>query len=76
MLVFWGECEQNSENVTYKAISARLARLPIGDDHCLLDVAESLEESTQRLVGGVVGQSADKDFCKGGVFDGLVVVGG
>lgn len=53
---------------TYEAIAATLARLSIGDDHGFLDVAELLEELPQRLVGRVIGQSADEDFCVGRVF--------
>lgn len=47
---------------TYKAISARFARLSIGDDHRLFNVAKCLEEGTQRLVGGVVRQTAYEDL--------------
>ena len=56
------EREGKKVRATYKAISARFARLSIGDDHRLFNVAKCLEEGTQRLVGGVVRQTAYEDL--------------
>lgn len=47
---------------TYKSIAPGLARLPVGDDHSLLDLAEDLEVLAQAGVRGVVGQPPDEDF--------------
>lgn len=52
---------------TYKAVSPGLARLPVGDDHRLLDVPEDLEVLAQAGVGGVVGQAPDEDLGVSGV---------
>jgi len=40
--------------VTYKAISAAFASLPVGDDHGFVDVSEWFEVAAQGLVGRVV----------------------
>lgn len=45
-----------------KSVAPRLARLPVGDDHRLLDLAENLEVLAQAGVGGVVGQPPDEDL--------------
>lgn len=52
---------------TYKAVSPRLARLAVGDHHCLVDVPESLEVLSERRVVGVVRQPAHEDLGEGGV---------
>lgn len=52
---------------TYKAVSARLAGLAVGDHHRLVDVAKSLEVLAERRVVGVVRQPAHEDLGEGGV---------
>ena len=47
---------------TYKSVAPGLARLPVGDDHRLLDLAEDLEVLAQAGVRGVVGQPPDEDL--------------
>ena len=52
---------------THKSITPALPRLPVGDDHRLLNVTELLEELPETLVGGVVGQTPDEDLRVGGI---------
>lgn len=47
---------------THESVAPALAGLAVGDDDGLLDVAVDGEVLPQRLVGGVVGQSADEQF--------------
>jgi hypothetical protein len=47
---------------THESVAPALAGLAVGDDDGLLDVAVDGEVLPQRLVGGVVGQSADEQL--------------
>lgn len=53
---------------THKAVSSGFPRLPVCYHHSLVDVAEGLEVFPQRGIVRVVGQPADEDLGKSGVF--------
>ncbi len=53
---------------THKAVSSGFAGLSVRYHHSLVNVPKGLEVFSQRGVVRVVGQPADKDFGKSGVF--------
>jgi len=52
---------------TYEAVSSALARLSVGYNHRLGDVAEWLEVAAKCLVGRVVRKTPDEDLSEGRV---------
>lgn len=55
---------------TYESVAARLARLAVGDDDGLLDLAVHLEVLPEAGVGRVIRQAADEDLGERRVLDG------
>ena len=54
---------------SYESVAARFARLTVGDDDGLVDLAVDVKVIAEAGVGGVVGQAADEDLGEGRVFD-------
>lgn len=52
---------------TYETVAPTLARLPVGDHHCLFNVAELFEELSQSFIRSMIRQSADEDLGERGV---------
>lgn len=52
---------------TYKSISTTLARLPVSNDHGLIDFPELVKVLSETLVSGMVGQPPHEDLGQHGV---------
>lgn len=53
---------------TYKAITATFICLSVSYDDSFLNITVDRKVLTQALIGGVVGQAANKQLCECGVF--------
>lgn len=59
---------ENVQLLTYESITSGFPRLPIRDDHRLLDFPEHLEVFPETGVGRVIREPPHKDLGESGVF--------